>query len=330
MFALKHDLFVKNLHRMHPEVSLRDCYTITISRVAILHALKRGFEEYGSTPEIRALGDDLEARRDILSVISVGTHNASQIARSGDPLPHLIEHTPSSFIRLRSGALDNPYGVLRKSLSIAFPRDYSRAQSGRERHQIEIIAAGVARRFPDLQMATNIKIRRSGNVLTDIDVMLLDLDREEIYFIQLKHQDPYGGRLDIRRARKEKLLVEVSNWINAIKTWLTDANLLRFAKDAGFKVRKSINQFTPKLLVVSMHHAHFLEDLKETYDFEYATWHAFVDCFAHCSSFHQTVQQLSAFNEEVRSERFSPDLLLFPQLRFMGLDIAFSDERYEV
>lgn len=330
MFALKHDLFVKTLAKEHSNTSLPDCYTITISRDEILHALKRGFEEYGLTAENRALADDLSALQKILSVISVGPHNASQLVRPGDPIPHLIEHTPTSFIRLRSGALDNPYAFLRKSLSVAFPRDYSRAQSRQEENQIKAIADGVARRFPNLQMASNIKARRNGKVLTDIDVILLDLDREEIYLIQLKHQDPYGDRLDIRRARKDKLLQEVESWLNALKIWLSEVELTRLAKDVGFKVRKSIDQLTPKFFVVSMHHAHFLEDIKDRYDFEYATWHAFVECMALSGSFNQTIEQLSTFNDEVREQRFSPDLLLFPDLRFMGIDIGFSDERSEI
>lgn len=327
MFSMKHDLCVRKLAKMNPEISLPDCYTITASKEQVLYGLRRGFEDYGYTAEDKALANDTEKLEQILSVISLNNSNAAVLANNGDPLPHLIEHTPSSYLRLRTGAVDNPYVVMRKSLSHFFHRDYSRAQQNQEVRQIEIIEAGINRRFPSLQIANNINIRINGRVLTDIDVIILDLDRAEVYFVQLKHQDSYGNRLKTRQSRKQKLLEETESWLIALDGWLNGADLIGFMKDIGLKVRKSIEQLRPKLLVVSMHHAHFLSELYEDFNFEYTTWHGFIDRFAHCATFDEAISHISQHNENTRTGRHMSEIMLFSDIDFMGININFVDER---
>lgn len=327
MFAMKHDLFVSKLAEINPRCSLPDCYTITASEVQVLNGLKRGLEEFGYTEEDRALAKDVVKLRQVLSVISLNSTNATALINSGEPLPHLIQHTPSSYIRLRTGAFDNPYAVMRRALSYAFPRDYSRAQRGQETRQIEIIQAGVERRFKSLQMVSNIKIKKNGTILTDIDVVILDLDRAEVYLVQLKHQDPYGVRVDVRQSRKKKLLEETGRWLLAVSKWLNDVDLLAFLKDTGLKVRKSIKHIEPKLLIVSMHHGHFLADLCEDFDFEYASWHAFIDRFAHCATFDEVISQVSRHNDDTQAGLHMFDIMLFSDINFMGLNINSVDER---
>lgn len=325
MFSLKHDLCVARLVNRHPELSIPDCYTVTASRVSLLDGLSRGFSAYGHTPFLRSLANNRHALERILNVISAGKDTSRSLIGTNGILPHLIEFTPRSFIRCRHGARHNPYAVLRRGLARQYPRDYSKAQQHREARQLVQLKSIIKERFPTVQMRSNIKLRSGKRVLTDLDAVIVDLDSGCASFIQLKHQDPYGLDIRNRRQRSDKLISEIKSWLRAIDNWSKNTDLLRFLRDCGFKLPSVTNSLNLSIQVVSMHHAHFLEDFDGP-QFHYETWHAYIEILEKAETFQTAIDSMRSSTSSLYHEDTWDSPYIVPDGKLEGVSIQFVDE----
>ena len=325
MFTLKHDLCVTRLVARYPDLSMPDCYTVTASRESLLDGLGRGFAAYGHTPTLRALSNDRQALECILDVVSAGRANSHSLIGTNGSLPHLLAFTPKSFIRCRHGARHNPYAVLRRALARRFPRDYSKAQNNRETRQLEQLSHLVKKRFPNIQMKSNIKLRDNKRVLTDLDAVLVDLVAGTVNFIQLKHQDSYGLDIRDRRQRADKLISEVEAWLSAIESWSKTTDLVRFLRDCGFKFHRGTQSLNLSIQVISMHHAHFLAECDGP-EFRYDTWHGYIEMLSTAQTFQSAVSSMRTSKSTPSSKEAWDRPFIVPDGTLEGVPIRFIDE----
>ena len=124
--------------------------------------------------------------------------------------------------------------------------------------------------FAGLEYLENIKVRVNGQVLTDIDLVVLEKATGNVLLCQLKHQELYGADIHIRQARTTRLKDEIGRWLNAISNWMTAVG--EVGVRSSFRVPKSFPRLTIYRVAISRHYAHPLRELAQGAETAYANW----------------------------------------------------------
>ena len=191
------------------------------------------------------------------------------------PMPFLIEHSETAWITSTAAIQIGAVDFLLNSLKHNFATDYDRYQQSREGSMQRGLRRILNNFLPGLRLVDNVRLRRDGKTLTDIDFGAIDEANGTVVLFQLKHQDHYGGDMRRRSNRASRLRKEVDHWLASVRAWLVEddgttiKSVLRLRK--GFALQRIY------LVVVAKHFAHFLSssDLKE--DVAYATWMQLID-----------------------------------------------------
>lgn len=171
---------------------------------------------------------------------------------TSDPVwPPLIDLGADQLVLPVYGLDVNPFLFLLTDLKVRHEKDWFRAVNAREGRWIAELDA----LFQGPRWRTNgrnLRLRRDGRDLTDIDYAVQDDRTGDIALFQLKWQHPVGADNRRRRNVGSSLIKESNGWIEAVAAWLDTngkdelRNRLGFEKPAGRIV----------LFVLGRYHAH--------------------------------------------------------------------------
>jgi hypothetical protein len=181
----------------------------------------------------------------------------------------------TGFIRSIAGAQLSPMAFLLTSLREKFPADYDRNQRTRENSMQRAMKRVLDDRFDSLVYRQNVRLRQSGQMLTDVDFVVADPAAGTLMVCQLKSQDLYGADIRAKGTKTDRLNREVSKWMTTVRGWFASSDDLKvrstFRLGADFK----INQIF--YLTVSRHYASSLKALELGDSAAFATWLQFVN-----------------------------------------------------
>ena len=270
-FALKHERFAAAMNVKYPDIPRGNVLTISADREEFIDDLWHALEEFGErfvhyTPTSRAEAEQL------FRVVTLTRQNVGVASRPHAPLPVIIEFASTSIVKLVSGRARQMEFLL-DSLRRNFQSDYSYNQRGREASLQRALTEFFQSIFPEVICRTNIKLRRRGRVLTDVDFVAFDPIYGDLMLFQLKHQDTPGPNIKAENSRMPRFLRECIGWLDVLADWLdsADETILRNA----FRLPRGAKISRVRKLIVARHHAYPLAGAVIDENVAYATWMQF-------------------------------------------------------
>lgn len=276
--GMKHRAFVRALLDKEPSIRIEDVLTVSVETAGFLEGMREFINQFGSqfTGHVPVSEEDVCR---IFDVLSVSRRTLSLLDRPGAPIPPLIQCSDDHVIRPLAGAGGEEVMLfLLNSLQHHFSGDYDRAQRAREGVMQRATKEALDSVLPLLEYRGNIKLRRAGMALTDIDLVIVEPASERVVLVQLKHQDPYGADLATMLARTNRLNRSVGDWLSRVSSWLdtvTGSDLR-----ATFRLPSSISNPKVSLLVLTRHYAHSLRRVVEGGDAMFSNWNQLVTAIA--------------------------------------------------
>ncbi|WP_418136362.1 hypothetical protein [Agrobacterium sp. El2ro-1b] len=276
--AMKHRAFVQALLEKEPSIRLENVLTVSVETAGFLEGLRDFINQFGEKFEghVTVADDDV---RIIFEALSVSRRNLALLDRPGAPLPPLIQCSDDHVIRPLAGATgDQVMLFLLNSLQHSFPKEYDRAQRARESVLQRAVEKAICSALPTLEFRGNIKLRRAGKDLTDIDLVIVEKSGEHITLVQLKHQDPYGEDFATMLARTGRLNQQVSDWLRKVRSWLDAASSAELYATLRLPARPTRPEIS--LLVLTRHYAHSLRLVVADEDATFSNWNQLVTAIA--------------------------------------------------
>lgn len=276
--AMKHRAFVQALLEKEASIRLEDVLTVSVETAGFLEELRDFINEFGEKFSGHVPVTDGDVRI-IFEALSVSRRNLALLDRPGAPLPPLIQCSDDHVIRPLAGAGgDQVMLFLLNSLQHSFPKEYDRAQRAREGVLQRVVEKEISSVLPMLEFRGNIKLRRAGRDLTDIDLLIVESSGDHIVLVQLKHQDPYGEDFATMLARTGRLNQQVSDWLRKVRSWLDAASTAELCSTFRLPSRQTRPEIS--LLVITRHYAHSLRLIVDEVDATFSNWNQLVTAVA--------------------------------------------------
>lgn len=286
--AMKHRAFVAALLKKSPGIRLEDILTVSAETAGFLDDMRRFLDEYGSDLEGHEPPTD-EGVRIIFDVLSVGRHNSALLAKSGGAIPPLLQCSDEHVIKPLAGAGLQIMQFLLESLRLAFPSEYDRAQRDREAAMQAAAKRVLSSALPNLSFRDNVRLRREGRTLTDVDLVVTGALSDGIILVQLKHQDPFGDDLAAMRSRTERLNKQVADWLSSVDAWLASSSPMELR--STFRLPTEVPVEKVVRMVLTRHFAYPLREVAGTGGAIFSNWNGLV----------AAVEQLAAVEVSKRS-----------------------------
>lgn len=275
--GMRHRAYVRALTEKEPAIRSEDILTVSVKTEEFLESLEAFVDHFGEPLEgFVPLTHD--GARTAFELLSVSRRNLAPLDRPGAPIPPLIQCSDDHVIRPLAGATEDVMLFLLNGLQQHFPKDYDRAQTAREgvlQRTTESLFQSV---IGDLEFRTNVRLRRHGKVLTDIDLVAIEPQTGRVVLFQLKHQDPYGYDLAAKLNRTERLNRQVEGWIAKVRDWLGNADLSEIR--AALRLPAAMSDPRVTLMVLTRHYAHSLRSIAEVDGIASANWNQLVTAAA--------------------------------------------------
>ncbi|MET3225834.1 hypothetical protein ABIF35_006621 [Bradyrhizobium japonicum] len=266
--CLKHEAFCRTMVRKHPEVRMEDILTISADRAEFIESIRdainaigRHFQHYTTTTK--------EQATQIYEVIAATPRNAELLDGAAPALPCIVEFSQDGIIQCLFGRhrqMEFLLGSLRRAYRKEFD-SYQRLREGSFQSAVERLLTGS---FPDLEMRRNVRLRRDGKDLTDIDLAVIDRHQGYLLLIQLKFQDSAASDFRVDASRMKHFRDESLRWLEVVSGWLeaTSEQNLR----ATFRIPRGLQIKRIRKLVLGRHHAWSLRSAQLDDDTSFATW----------------------------------------------------------
>jgi hypothetical protein len=290
-WALKHVSFALLLHEKHPELRLENLLAVTV-------------DVAGLTSEIAAsLQVTTREAAQALYLLELNVENASRVCINGHAAPPLIRAASEQFLKPVAGFLIEPFQFMLRNLRAEYRSDWDRAVNDREAlFRVELFEL-----FPQQglrKLPKQVRLRRGGNTLTDIDAVVIDKTNGIAGLFQLKWQDPFGHSTRERAARMRNFQREATSWVNAVTEFLqnsTDQDINRL-----FGLPESALRPQCRLFVVGRYFAHFSGEAAPDGRAAWAVWPQLMrlacadrDCENPIAQLHTAVATDSPFNKNI-------------------------------
>jgi hypothetical protein len=320
--ALRHERFAAALIKKAPQIRLRDILTVTADKQERENTLVEALNRYGPSFEGYTTLTPVEAKT-IIKVLSVRRDNIKILASTMPSLPFLIEFSDSAWIDSLAAVQTGAMEFLLNSLRFNFPIDYDRNQQLREGSMQRALERLIGGYKAGLKFVQNVKIRKDGKNITDIDLAVIDEAGGDTILFQLKHQDHYGADMKRRSNRAARLKKEVDHWLVSVRDWVGRTNSAEFA--SAMQVKVSNRPMRIFHVIVAKHFAHFLSTADLRDDAAYATWVQFYDAMNHVETagrprnLAELFATLQRFMSHRMAKGFEPDEIIhyhLPELSF--------------
>ncbi|WP_290705465.1 hypothetical protein [Amphritea sp.] len=271
--CIRHSRCSKVLVEKHPEIKLEDILTISADVKPYIESLRDAVNYFG------ALYDGfseitLEQASKIFEVLTYSRENLNLIDPPGSPHPIFIRNSETGLIKGLFGAHSEPVRFLLESLRFHFPKDYDKNQASRETSFQRACIRVLDDTYSGLSYQKNIKIRLNGQILSDIDLVVLEKKTGTILLIQLKHQELYGADIHAKSVRSMRLNKQIAVWMDTVNRWSSEVG------SEGIKTAMGLKNDWPKDLhifrvALSRHFAHSLKSIIFGEDTAFSNWPQF-------------------------------------------------------
>lgn len=257
--AKKHEAFAEALTLKHADVQLENILTISSDKSEFIANMRDALDQMGLL-WLEGYKPATQKEVDtIVAALCIGRSNAEQLSRPMAALPFLYEFSNSGVIHSIAGAQLSPIRFMLESLRQNFPQDWDRNQSRREGSMQRMIIRELNAAFPGLEFRRNIRLRKGRQMLTDVDLVILEQIRGTVILCQLKWQDLYGPDVRAEASRANRLKSETEKWLKTVDDWRENADDGRIR--STFQLPRDFVIRDIRRLIVARHHAYPLHDL---------------------------------------------------------------------
>jgi hypothetical protein len=271
--CLKHEAFCRALVKKHPEIRMEDILTISADRDGFIESIREGLDHFGRD-FLHYTPTTAEQAEQIFETIAVTRRNADLLDGAFPALPCIIEFAQGGIVKCLAGRYRQMEFLL-NSLRRAYPRECDAYQQLREASFQTAVEGLLGSSFPDLEMRRNIKLRKEGRELTDIDLTIIDRAQGHLLLIQLKFQDIASAEFRVEASRMGRFRDESIRWLDTVAKWLnsTDEQTLR----STFRIPRGMRINRVRKLVLGRHHAWSLRSVRLDDDTVFASWNQLIN-----------------------------------------------------
>lgn len=174
----------------------------------------------------------------VFNALAMTSEQSKKLAEHSTPLIPLLFDLGNGFIlRPVSCLTRNPFTAARTQHQWLDPRTEHAVAADREnwmRGQLfEMFGGNRYIRFPG-----NLKLRRGGAVLTDIDAIIYDKLTGDVALFQLKWQDYSTNDVRQLRSKAANLAAELMDWSRKVKSWLDENGVSALDKSLRLKEKR--------------------------------------------------------------------------------------------
>ena len=222
----KHFGCVVTAKKLFPEVSVAQSLTIWGPRDALEQSIST---MSGSTePMVRA----------VFNAVAMTSAQSKKLAEHSTPLIPLLFDLGNGFIlRPVSCLTRNPFTAARTQHQWLDPRTEHAVAADREewlrQHLYGMFGGNRYICFPG-----NLKLRRAGAVLTDIDAIIYDRLTGDVGIFQLKWQDYSTNDVRQLRSKAANLSAELVDWSGKVKSWIEENGMSALDKSLRLKQKR--------------------------------------------------------------------------------------------
>ncbi len=271
--CIKHEAFCRAMVKKHPEIRVEDILTISADRAGCVTSIRDALNTFGRDFRHYTNTSVEEAER-IYETIAITPRNADVLNSSSPTLPCVIEFAKDGIIKCLSGRHQQMEFLL-KSLKHTYPREYDSYQQLREGSFQTAVEGLLQSSFPDLETRRNIRLRKEGRELTDVDLAVIDRRHGYLLLVQLKFQDSAANDFRANTSRMARFREESMRWLDAVSNWLdkADEQTLRSA----FRIPRGTQIKQIRKLVLGRHHAWSLRSVSLDSDTSFASWNQMIN-----------------------------------------------------
>jgi hypothetical protein len=240
-------------------VQLENILTISSDKSEFIANIRDALDQMGL---LRLEGYKPAAQQEvdtIATALCIGRANTAQLSRPMAALPFLVEFSNSGVIHSIAGAQLSPIRFMLESLRQNFPQDWDRNQARREGSMQRMLIRELNAAFPGIEFRLNIRLRKGRQMLTDVDLVILEQTRGTVILCQLKWQDLYGPDIRAETSRANRLKVKTEKWLKTVDDWREGADDGRIR--STFQLPRDFMIKDIRRLIVARHHAYPLHDL---------------------------------------------------------------------
>lgn len=232
--AQKHLCYASILSRRHPELDLRNLLTTFSPYHDFLYALSKHLD-----------AEQLQIQQ-ICESLTLSPFNKNNHTTSGDiAWAPLVKSSQSHIILPVFGLEHSPFRFLLRDLKAKYAKDWFASANRREvRWQSELKELFASSRWQVI--STGIDLKHDGQVLTDIDFLLFDKQRNTALLFQLKWQDPVGLDDKAKLSAARNFEHGGNKWVAATLRWLE----IYGTAELGVRGSVQLDSKTSVLLVV--------------------------------------------------------------------------------
>lgn len=232
--AQKHLCYASILSRRHPELDHRNLLTTFAPYHEFLYSLAKHLD-----------ADQIQVQQ-ICESLTLSPFNKITHTASGDTAwAPLVRSSQSHIILPLFGLEHSPFRFLLRDLKAKYASDWFSAANRREsRWQSELKDVFSSRRWRVVARGVNLK--HDGRVLTDIDFLAFDEQKNAALLFQLKWQDPVGLDDKAKFSAARNFEREGNRWVEATSRWLETYG----SKELGARTETRLNSETSIQLIV--------------------------------------------------------------------------------
>jgi hypothetical protein len=285
----KHLCFAGLLKHKHPRLDWRNLLTTFSPFIDFLDGLARHLD-----------ADRLQLQKLLSSLTLEPTNRDAHLLVAETAWAPLVRSNQDNLLLPAYGLEINPFLFLLRDLQYKYPGDWFEIANNRERRW----RAELNDIFPGPRWRTagaGMPLRDGRRVVTDLDAVVYDHERNEIGLFQLKWQQPVGRYGRASRSAAKNLIVESNKWISGVTSWLDKYGASSLLERLGVPAKE-----TPRviLFVLGRYNAHFAGKRVADQAATWADWAHFIRAIAETgrASMTDVEDRLRAESARLRAE----------------------------
>jgi hypothetical protein len=244
-FYTKHIMFVEEAIKLHPGVNQHMSLTIWKTRADLVTSLLTATK--ASEEEVSAALDLITVRADDAAYF---------LSEQAPSIPLIIELCDGYLLTPVSGVFRNPFNairMLRESTSVAIRNAFREHREEWMAEDLDALFEGP--RFQRVSGQT--KLRRNGQIVTDIDAAIFDNATGELVLFQLKWQDFTSSSVRTQRSKAKNFSDQVQDWAEKVMSWINQSGAAALCRALKIKPPDGTELRHVRLIAIGRSNARF-------------------------------------------------------------------------